>query len=201
MAAEAKLEIGKPKSPQFPLLIRLIAVAMSLFQLYTGVFQMTAMNQRVTHVTFGLVLIFLIYGWKHQKKDKISWDGYLLAGVVLALGIYVLCTWFTKVGNMGMSPPFYQLVLGGIFILLCMEASRRTLGWVFPIIAAVSMLYARFGEIMPDIIAHKNYPLERPDRQYVHHHRGHLRHVGGHIGHLHLPVHPLRGHAARGGGR
>ncbi len=161
MAAEATLEVEQPKAPQLPMLIRLIAIAMSLFQLYTGVFQMTAMNQRVTHVTFGLVLIFLLYGWKHEKKKKISWDGYLLAGIVLALGIYVLCTWFTKVGNMGMSPPFYQLVLGAIFILLCMEASRRTLGWVFPIIAAVSMLYARFGELMPDIIAHKNYPLER----------------------------------------
>ncbi len=161
MAATAPTKIDEPQAPSFPWLIRLIAIAMSLFQLYTGLFQMTAMNQRVTHVTFALVLIFLLYGWKHQKKEKISWDGYLLAGVVLALGVYVLCTWFTKVGNMGMAPPFYQLVLGAIFILLCMEASRRTLGWVFPIIAFLSMIYARFGEFMPDVIAHKNYPLER----------------------------------------
>ena len=161
MAGKAAIEIEEAKGPQPPLLIRLIAIAMSLFQLYTGLFQMTAMNQRVTHVTFGLVLIFLWYGWKHQKKEKMSWDGCLLAGTALALGVYVLCTWFTKVGNMGMSPPVYQLALGAVFILLCMEASRRTLGWVFPVIAAASMIYARFGEFMPDIIAHKNYPLER----------------------------------------
>ncbi len=161
MATKTDMEIEKTEGPRIPLLIKLIAIAMSLFQLYTGLFQMTAMNQRVTHVTFGLVLIFLLYGWKYQKKEKISWDGYLLAGITLAMGVYVLCTWFTKVGKMGMSPPGYQLVLGAIFILLCMEASRRTLGWVFPIIAALAMAYARFGEIMPDIIAHKNYPLER----------------------------------------
>lgn len=161
MVAKVYTEVDEPQTPKFPLLIRLIAVAMSVFQLYTGIFQMTAMNQRVTHVTFGLVLIFLLYGWKHQKREQISWDGYLLAGAVLALGIYVLCTWFTKVGNMGLAPQTYQIVLGAIFILLCMEASRRTLGWVFPIIAFLSMVYARFGEFMPDIIAHKNYHLER----------------------------------------
>lgn len=144
-----------------PWLVRLIAVAMSLFQLYTGIFQLTAMNQRVTHVTFALVLIYLLYGWDQKRRERIAWHGYLLAGTALSLGIYVLCTWFTKVGHMGMAPPVYELVLGTIFIALCMEAARRTLGWVFPVIALVSMLYARFGEWLPGILAHKNYPFER----------------------------------------
>ncbi|MGD8561018.1 MAG: TRAP transporter permease [Desulfarculaceae bacterium] len=150
----------QPK-PQIPMLIRLIAIAMSLFHLYTGVFQLTAMNQRVTHVTFALVMIFLLYDWKQRKLKKITWDGYLLAGLVLGLGIYVLCTWFTKVGHMGLAPPVYEIVLGTIFLILCVEASRRTLGWIFPLIAITSMVYARFGEWLPGILAHKNYPFER----------------------------------------
>lgn len=152
---------SQPAPVRLPMLIRAIAVAMSLFQLYTGVYQFTAMNQRVTHVTFGLVLIFLLFGISQKKLSRTPWHGYLLAGISLFLGIYVLTTWFTKIGKMGMSPPWYELFFGTIFILLCVEAARRTLGWVFPIIAVVSMFYARFGEWLPGILAHKNYPFER----------------------------------------
>jgi TRAP transporter 4TM/12TM fusion protein len=150
-----------PEKPHVPMLIRGIAVAMSLYQLFTGLFQLTAMNQRVTHVTFALVLIFLFYGFDQKKKQRISWHGYLLAAVSLGLGVYVLTTWFTKVGACGMAPPWHELALGTVFLLLCIEAARRTLGWVFPIIAILSMVYARFGETLPGILAHKNYAFER----------------------------------------
>jgi TRAP transporter 4TM/12TM fusion protein len=155
-----KIKTEQPKS-QVPILIRVIAVAMSVYQLFTGIFQLTAMNQRVTHVTFALVLIFLLYGFDQKKKEKIAWHGYLIAAGALAMGIYVLSTWFTKIGAIGMAPPWYELAMGTVFLLLCMEAARRTLGWVFPIIAVVSMIYARFGEMLPGILAHKNYAFER----------------------------------------
>lgn len=155
---QQKTETIKEK---IPFLIRFIAVAMSLFQLYTGIFQLTAMNQRVTHVTFALVLIFLLYNFKQKKQERISWDGYLLAGVCLALGVFVLMTWFKKVGSIGLCCPTHELVLGTVFIILTIESARRTLGWVFPIISVLSMVYARFGEHLPGIFAHKNYSFER----------------------------------------
>ena len=67
--------------PKIPLLIRGIAIVMSIYQLFTGLFQLTAMNQRVTHVTFALVLIYLYYSFGQKKKERITWDGYFLAGV------------------------------------------------------------------------------------------------------------------------
>jgi len=152
---------GKKSSAGVPLLIRVIAIAMSLFQLFTGYYQLTAMNQRVTHVTFGLVLIFLLFGFSQKKLRRTPWHGYLLATASLFFGVYVLTTWFTKIGQIGMSPPWYELAFGTVFILLCMEAARRTLGWAFPIISVVSLFYARFGEWLPGILAHKNYPFER----------------------------------------
>jgi TRAP transporter 4TM/12TM fusion protein len=157
-AMEINTESDKPP---IPIPIRVVAVTMSLYQLYTGIFQLTAMNQRVTHVTFALVLIFLYYGFDQKKKTTIAWHGYAIALTCLALGAYVLCTWFKKVGECGLCPPGYELALGTVFLLICMEAARRTLGWVFPIIAIVSMVYARFGEFLPGILAHKNYPFER----------------------------------------
>ncbi|BBO73616.1 ATP-binding protein [Desulfosarcina widdelii] len=151
----------KSSTAKAPMLIRVIAIAMSLFQLYTGIFQLTAMNQRVIHVTFALVLIFLLYGFDQKKKPRIAWHGYLMAGAVFLMGIYVLANWFKKIGECGMCPPWYELAMGTVFLLMCIEAARRTLGWIFPIIAVVAMIYARFGEILPSFLAHRNYSFER----------------------------------------
>ena len=150
-----------PSAQRTPWLVRTLAIAMSLFQLYTGLFQLTAMNQRVIHVTFALVLIFLLYGFDQKKNKSIAWHGYLMSGIVLLMGIYVLANWFKKIGAIGMSPPWYELVMGTVFILFCIEAARRTLGWIFPIIAVVAMVYARFGEMLPGFLAHRNYSFER----------------------------------------
>ena len=143
-------------------LVRWIAVGMSLFQLYTGYFQFTAMNQRVPHVTLGFILIFLVYPYgKKGRKDRLSIDSIVAASIILICGVYVLFTWFTKMGEMGLEPPMYELIMGGIFILLLIEGTRRALGWAFPCVSVLVLLYARFGEIMPGPFAHKDYGLER----------------------------------------
>jgi TRAP transporter 4TM/12TM fusion protein len=143
-------------------LVRGIAVGMSLFQLYTGYFQFTAMNQRVPHVTLGFILIFLVYPYgKKGRKDRLSIDSIVAASIILICGVYVLFTWFTKMGAMGLEPPLYELIMGAIFILLLIEGTRRALGWAFPCVSVLVLLYARFGEIMPGPFAHKDYGFER----------------------------------------
>jgi len=144
------------------LLVRYIAIAMSLFQLYTGIFQFTAMNQRVPHVIFAYILIFLLYPISSRKRDdRITWDGYLFALISLGIGLYVLLTWFRKIGAIGLAAPWYELIMGGILIILSIDAARRTVGWAFPCVAIFFLFYARFGEILPGPLAHKNYELER----------------------------------------
>ena len=135
---------------------------MSLFQLYTGYFQFTAMNQRVPHVTLGFILIFLIYPMgKKGRKDQLSIDSVITASIILICGVYVMFNWFRKMGAMGLEPPLHELIMGGIFIILLIEGTRRALGWAFPSVAVLILLYARFGEIMPGLFAHKNYGTDR----------------------------------------
>ena len=143
-------------------LVRWIAIGMSLFHLYTGYFQFTAMNQRVPHVTLGFILIFLIYpiGQK-SRRDRLSIDSIGAAAFILFCGSYVMLTWFRKMGAMGLEPPLIELVMGAVFIILLIEGTRRALGWAFPSVAVLVLLYARFGEIMPGLFAHKNYALDR----------------------------------------
>jgi len=154
-----KLE-AEPQS-KAPMLVRIIAVAMSIFQLATGVYQFTAMNQRVIHVTFAMVLIYLYYDIRLKKRARLTWDGYLLGFVMLSLGVYVFFAWFSRISDMGMAAPWHELLCGGVFIVLLIEAARRTLGWAFPIVSIGALVYGRFGEFLPGIFAHKDYPLER----------------------------------------
>ncbi|MBW1858137.1 MAG: TRAP transporter permease [Deltaproteobacteria bacterium] len=143
-------------------LVRWIAIGMSLFQLYTGYFQFTAMNQRVPHVTLGFILIFLVYPIsKRSRKDRLSIDSVITASIILTCGVYVMFNWFRKMGAMGLEPPLHELIMGGIFIILLIEGTRRALGWAFPSVAVLILLYARFGEIMPGLFAHKNYGTDR----------------------------------------
>ncbi|MEA3361025.1 MAG: TRAP transporter permease [Thermodesulfobacteriota bacterium] len=143
-------------------LVRWIAIGMSLFQLYTGYFQFTAMNQRVPHVTLGFILIFLIYPIsKRGRNDRLSIDSVITASIILICGVYVMFNWFRKMGAMGLEPPLHELIMGGIFIILLIEGTRRALGWAFPSVAVLVLLYARFGEIMPGLFAHKNYGTDR----------------------------------------
>jgi len=143
-------------------IVRWLAIGMSLFQLYTGYFQFTAMNQRVPHVTMGFILIFLVYPISRKsRKDRLSIDSIGAAAFILICGVYIMFTWFRKMGAMGLEPPLYELVMGAIFIIFLIEGTRRALGWAFPSVAVLILLYARFGEIMPGLFAHKNYGVDR----------------------------------------
>jgi len=120
------------------------------------------MNQRVPHVVLGFMLIFLIYPMrKGSRKDRLSLDSIFAAAIIFVSGVYVLLSWFKKMGAMGLEPPLHELIIGGIFIILLIEGTRRALGWAFPMVAVLVLIYARFGEIMPGALAHKNYGTER----------------------------------------
>ena len=139
-----------------------VAVSFSLFQLATGYFPLIAMYQRLLHVIFGFSLIFLLCPlFPRQRRDRLSGDGLLFVGLLLFISYYVATHFIARADQVGLEPPLFELVLGGILILLTLEASRRTTGWSLPIFCLVSLLYARFGEWLPDVLGHPNYSVER----------------------------------------
>lgn len=52
-------------------------------------------------------------------------------------------------------------IFGCIITLLTLEAGRRVLGNVLPIIAIVAILYAFFGDQIPGLFGHRGYSLRR----------------------------------------
>jgi TRAP transporter 4TM/12TM fusion protein len=142
--------------------ISVIAICFSVFQLGTGYFPLIAMYQRLIHVIFGFTLIFLLFPFSaKQRRDRLSWDGFLLVGLLLYISYYVVTHFIARADSVGLEPPMYELFLGAVLILLTLEASRRTTGWSLAIFCAGSLIYARFGEWLPDVLGHPNYSIER----------------------------------------
>jgi len=142
--------------------ITVIAICFSLFQLVTGYSPLIAMYQRIIHVAFAFSLIFLLYPLSpKQRRDRLSWDGFLFVGLLLYLSYYVATHFIERAGEVGLEPPLFELVLGGILIFLTLEASRRATGWALAIFCVASLVYARFGEWLPHVLGHPNYPVER----------------------------------------
>jgi TRAP transporter 4TM/12TM fusion protein len=54
-----------------------------------------------------------------------------------------------------------EAILGGIGILLLLEATRRAIGIPLVIVASVFLVYSIFGRVMPDIISHRGLSLTR----------------------------------------
>lgn len=55
-----------------------------------------------------------------------------------------------RMGN----PNNYDMLFGGILIILVLDIARRTLGWVLPLIICVFISYALFGPVFPGLLQH-----------------------------------------------
>ncbi|MEM4406645.1 MAG: TRAP transporter permease [Candidatus Methanomethylicaceae archaeon] len=138
-----------------------LAVALTLFQLYTGIFgAFPDLIQRSIHVSFIIVLTFLFYpATSRSPRHRFS----LVDFVAMILGV-VVCTYAALnydriMTNPGVSSDV-DLILGIIATLLVLEMTRRVLTWVLPFIAVLTILYAYLGPYLPDALAHRGFRLE-----------------------------------------
>ena len=62
-------------------------------------------------------------------------------------------------------PTAVDVTLGTIPIVLVLEATRRTAGWILPVTAACFLVYAFYGPLLdlvgPGLIAHRGYDPAR----------------------------------------
>ncbi len=155
-------------------LVQAIVIAVSIFAAFLHIgnftlFTIPSILFYAWHLLIGLVLIFLYYplGRKMKEKTKaqticfriIDWICILLT---LAVSIYVITNYETYVSNMQNNKLTDELLVFGVIItLLTLEAARRVLGNVLPIIAIIAILYAFFGDQIPGLFGHRGYSLRR----------------------------------------
>jgi TRAP transporter 4TM/12TM fusion protein len=137
-----------------------IAVAMSLFHLYTAYAIVRPEHLRATHVAFVLLLTFLIFPVARRFRHRIMpWD-WLLAAAGVSTAVYLIAggdAFFDR----SILPETWDIVFGVVLMLIILEAMRRTTGWVMPIVTACFLLYALFGHYLPAPWTHKGYEIPR----------------------------------------
>jgi TRAP-type uncharacterized transport system fused permease subunit len=133
-----------------------VALAMALFHLWAAWDIVPTTTLRFVHVGFALVLGFLLFPAARRFRHRLMpWDYALIAA-----GLYV--TWYLIAGGDDLLdryvfPEPLDLLVGWALILLVLEVTRRSTGWVMPIVAAAFMLYAFFGNHLPPPWRHQGY--------------------------------------------
>ncbi|HCL66079.1 MAG TPA: C4-dicarboxylate ABC transporter permease [Rhizobium sp.] len=155
--------------PLVPLAAKLVGgllILLSLFHYYTAGFGLLSeVLHRGIHLSFVLGLIFLVFPVNRASYTEPSASGLLrplgisLIDWALALGAIIavmhvplipLDDLAFRVGN----PTSTDVVLGGLLVVVLLEATRRSVGWPLPIIAVLFMTYALSGPYMPGILVH-----------------------------------------------
>ena len=149
-------------------LVRLIAVGLASFHVYTAYFgTFYPYVQRSIPVMLALILAFLtIRGGKRKDGDeKIPLHDWGLALLAIPVIGYVTYNSEYLANRWPMTPSFamsnVEMACGVVASLLILEATRRVLGWLLVIVAAVSLLYTYFGEHIPILVLrHRPYTFE-----------------------------------------
>jgi TRAP transporter 4TM/12TM fusion protein len=137
-----------------------IAVTMTLFQLYAAYDIVPTQPLRYIHVAFVMVLAFLLFPVAVRFRNRIRWFDVVAAAAAVAILGYAL--WggedFTDRATV---PDRLDVALGVIFIVLLLEATRRTTGLIMPIVALLFIAYAMLGPHLPPPWTHRGYDLSR----------------------------------------
>jgi TRAP transporter 4TM/12TM fusion protein len=137
-----------------------IAVAMTLFHLYAAYDIVPTQPLRYTHVAFVMVLCFLMIPVAVRFRDRIRWWDVAAAATAVAILGYAI--WggedFT---DRATTPTPLDVTLGVIFIVLLLEATRRTTGWIMPAVGLLFIAYAMAGPYLPPPWTHRGYDLSR----------------------------------------
>ena len=143
-------------------IVFIIAVCMSLFQVYTGFFgELAGSRQLSIHLTFALVLCYLCNPLsKKSARNRIAACDLILAILGGASALYLFINYDHVVTSVG-DAALYDLIIGGIVIVLVLEATRRSVSPMLPIITIIFLLYAFLGPYLPGDFGHRGFRIKR----------------------------------------
>lgn len=136
------------------------AIIMSLFHMYAAYAIVPTQTLRPVHVGFVLFLSFLIFPVSKRFRHRIMWWDWLVSLLAIAIVVYLIMGGddFTDRNTM---PNAWDIFFGVALILLVLEAMRRTIGWILPVISICFLLYAFLGAYLPHPWTHKGYDIGR----------------------------------------
>jgi TRAP transporter 4TM/12TM fusion protein len=164
------IEAFEPEAPTRPLsgvprrVAALLAIGLSLYALWWVVAIVQAQIYRVSFLLIALVLSFLVYPAVKGSRGRVSTiDWILIVFTIIGLGWPLVD--FGQFVYRAAEPTTIDLIGGMLTIVVVLEATRRTVGWILPASAIGFILYAFYGPLLDliglGLFAHRGYPLDR----------------------------------------
>ena len=144
-------------------IIAAIAITFSVFQLYTAIFGvLDAQLQRAVHLGFGLALAYLLYPFRRAWTRDHYFHPIDIVFAVLgaATPAYLVIQYRELITRAGTVSPV-DTVVGGLGILLVIEATRRVVGLPMVTVVLAFIAYAFLGPYMPGVLAHRGLTPEQ----------------------------------------
>jgi TRAP transporter 4TM/12TM fusion protein len=160
---DLELSGGRQLQKPFAVAVFIIGLAMSLFHIYVLTIRpIDPWYFRTLHVVFGGVLVFaLVPGWKSAPTDRLHiWD-YVMILMLLVPTAYIFIDFDEWIYRVGVVPTHWDFFFSTLFVFAVWEMARRATGWPLAILAAITILYASFGNYMPGLFYHKGYDWAR----------------------------------------
>jgi TRAP transporter 4TM/12TM fusion protein len=157
-------------------LVSAIAVAMSLFHLYTGAFGLYDVPvQTGVHLAFAMALILLLRPMAAPlpgpagRAIAIGYDVIVALAAAAALAYRFVNLDYLTAGRFEFVTPLtpLEIALGICLIFAVLDLCRRETGWPLVLIIVAFLIYPSVPGL-PGILAHKGYPLGlQIDAQYM----------------------------------
>ncbi|MDR1648803.1 MAG: TRAP transporter permease [Synergistaceae bacterium] len=144
-------------------LVAVIATIMSVYHLLTssGFWLLPSTHHQSIHLTFLLVLTFLLYP-AFGKKGKGAAPSYFdLAWLVFAAASSLYIYFFFDAFSLRGTAIPRDYIMGGILIVCVLEATRRAVGKELMILSLVFLAYGLWGEYLPGLLGHTGFTLRR----------------------------------------
>jgi TRAP transporter 4TM/12TM fusion protein len=132
----------------------LLMITSVLFLYTAGFGTFSAMTQRAVLLALMGPVVFFSRKKGVQSKTWANIGNVCLALLILAANLYVIAVWQDRVLKVG-EIPLMDIVVGSILVLLVLEATRRTTGWVLTLICVGFIGYALWGPYFPSVLAHR----------------------------------------------
>lgn len=149
-----------------------VALSMSVFHIWTTAFGvLDFISQRGLHLAFAVTLMVLRVPLRKNifKNGRSVPRPAALAcaaiDLLIVLGIWVAVfaarhEYMMKIHSAGASS-MLGTVAGFILCVISLEFARRTVGWMLPMLAVISIVYALAGPYLPHLLSHRGYSLTR----------------------------------------
>ncbi|MGH3588205.1 MAG: TRAP transporter permease, partial [Pseudonocardia sp.] len=148
--------------------VQVMGVGLSLYGLWWVFNPMPAQQYLPSFLMVGLSMTFLVYrGWGRTRTSRTNGGpdnphplDWALAVVALVPFAYIVADW-DSFFRRAVVPTDLDVVMGTLAIVLTLEAARRTVGMLVPLVVIGFLAYAGFGSYVPGMFATSSYSWER----------------------------------------